>query len=84
MIWGLTHPDDFNTYFSRKEKEQREREPEYKKAGLAVDYIPTLNQILREGEEILKNYEKQIRTLSPIPKKVLNEAHTLNIKFTDI
>jgi len=40
-------------------KDKEKKIPEYKKAGLAVDYIPTLVQILEEGEEILKGYEKE-------------------------
>lgn len=82
LIWGLANPDKFNTYYSTKEKGQKERMPEYKKAGLAIDYIPTLNQILKEGEEILKGYEKEVRPLSPIPQKLLNDALSLKIKLT--
>jgi len=57
--------------------------PEYKKAGLAVDSIPTLDQILKEGEEILKSYEKEVRPLSPISQKLLNDALSLGIKVND-
>lgn len=81
LIWGLTNPDNFKAYYSMNEKKQRRRMPEYKKAGLAVDYIPTLNQILKEGEEILKGYEKEVRPLSPIPQKLLNDVLSLEIKL---
>ncbi len=79
LIWGLVNSDDFKTYYSANEERQREKMPEYKKAGLAVDYIPTLDQILKEGEEILKGYEKEIRKLSPIPQKLQNDAISLGI-----
>lgn len=79
LIWGLVHPDGFKTYYSANEERQKEKMPEYKKAGLAVDYIPTLDQILKEGEEILKGYEKEIRELSPIPQKLQNDAISLGI-----
>jgi len=81
LIWGLVNPDDFKTYYSANEKKQREKMPEYKKAGLAVDHIPTLDQILEEGEEILKGYEKEIRQLLPIPQKLQNDAVSLGIKI---
>jgi len=81
LIWGLTNSDNFKTYFSANEERQREKMPEYKKAGLAVDYIPTLDQILKEGEEILKGYEKEIRELSPIPQKLQNDAISVGIKI---
>ena len=83
LIWGLVNSDDFKTYYSTNEERQREKMPEYKKAGLAVDYIPTLDQILKEGEEILKGYEKEVRPLSPIPPKLLNDALSLGIKVNN-
>ncbi|PJE76193.1 hypothetical protein COV04_00695 [Candidatus Uhrbacteria bacterium CG10_big_fil_rev_8_21_14_0_10_48_11] len=83
LIWGLVNPDNFKTYYLANEEKQREKMPEYKKAGLVVDYIPTLDQILKEGEEILKGYEKEIRELSPTPKKLQNDAIFLGIKIDD-
>lgn len=79
LIWGLTNSDNFKIYFSANEERQRERMPEYKKAGLAVDYIPTLDQILKEGEEILEGYGKEIRQLSPVPQKLLKDAISLGV-----
>jgi len=80
LMWGLVNSDSFQTYYSTNEKRQREQLPEYKKAGLAVDSIPTLDQILNDGEEILRNYEKEIRPLSPIPQKLKEGALSLGIK----
>ena len=83
LIWGLVNSDNFKIYYSTNEERQREKMPEYKKAGLAVDYIPTLDQILKEGEGILKGYEKEIRPLSPIPQKLQNDALSLGIKVNN-
>jgi len=83
LFWGLVNPDSFKTYYSENEKRQREQLPEYKKSGLAVDYIPTLDQILKEGEEILKGYGKEIRPLSPIPQKLLDGALSLGIQVNN-
>jgi len=83
LIWGLVNPDNFKTYYSVNEERQREKMSEYKKAGLAVDYIPTLDQFLKEGEEILRGYEKETRELSPIPQKLQNDAISLGIKIND-
>lgn len=80
LFWGLVNLDSFKTYFETNEKRQRDQLPKYKKAGLKVDSIPTLDQILREGEEILKGYEKEIRPLSPIPQKLLKDALALGIE----
>jgi len=84
LIWGLANPDSFKTYYSTNEKRQRDQLPQYKKAGLAVDSIPTLDHILKEGEEILKGYEKEVRPLSPIPQKLLNDTLSLGIKVNDL
>lgn len=80
LIWGLINSDSFKTYYSTNEKRQKDQLPEYEKAGLGVDYIPSLNQILKEGEEILKGYEKEVRPLSPIPQKLKADAFSLGIK----
>lgn len=80
LMWGLVNSDNFKSYYSENEKRQRDQLPEYKKAGLAVDSIPTLEQILKEGEEILRNYEKEIRPLSPISQKLKEDALSLGIK----
>lgn len=80
LMWGLVNSDSFQNYYSANEKRQRDQLPEYKKAGLAVDSIPTLKQILKDGEEILSGYEKEVRPLSPVPQKLLNGALSLGIK----
>lgn len=83
LMWGLVNKDAFLTYYSTNENRQRDKLPEYKKAGLAVDSIPTLEQILTEGEEIIKGYEKEVRPLSPIPQKLLNDTASLGIKVNN-
>lgn len=80
LIWGLVNSDSFKTYYSTNEKRQKAQLPEYEKAGLGVDYIPSLDQILKEGGEILKGYEKEVRPLSPIPQKLKDDALSLGIE----
>ena len=80
LIWGLVNSNNFKAYFEANEKRQRNQLPGYKKAGLDVDSIPTLDQILRDGEEILKGYEKEIRPLSPIPKKLKEDVLSLGVE----
>jgi len=80
LFWGLVNSSNFNAYFQANEDRQRNQLPVYKKAGLDVDSIPTLDQILREGEEILRGYEKEIRPLSPIPQKLKKDALSLGVQ----
>src|SRR3989344_9237142 len=80
LMWGLVNSDNFKSYYSANEKRQRGQLPEYQKAGLAVDSIPTLDQILNDGGEIIRGYEKEVRPLSVVPQKLLNGAISLGIE----
>lgn len=83
LIWGLVNSNSFKVYFETNEKRQKDQLPTYKKVGLGVDSIPTLDQILKEGEEILKGYEKEVRPLSPIPQKLIKDALSLGIEVNN-
>ncbi len=83
LMWGLINSDNFKNYYSANEKRQRDQLPEYQKAGLAVDSIPTLDQILNDGEEIIRSYEKEIRPLSVVPQKLLDGAISLGVKVNN-
>jgi len=80
LIWGLANSSSFKIYFETNEKRQKDRLPLYEKAGLEIDSIPPLDQILKEGEEILRGYEKEVRPLSPIPQKLIKDALSLGIE----
>ena len=80
LIWGLVNSNSFKVYFEMKEKRQKDQLPTYEKAGLEIDSIPTLDQILKEGEDIIKGYEKEVRPLSSIPQKLFKDALSLGIK----
>jgi hypothetical protein len=83
LIWGLANPSSFKIYFETNEKRQKDSMPLYEKAGLEIDSIPGLDQILKEGEEILRGYEKEVRPLSPVPQKLKEDALSLGIKVNN-
>lgn len=83
LIWGLANSSSFNVYYETNEKRQKDRLPLYEKAGLGIDSIPTLDQILKEGEEMLRGYEKEVRSLSPIPQKLIKDALSLGIEVNN-
>lgn len=70
LLWGLANPEGFKNYFEKQNQHHKDSMPIYEKAGLDIDSIPGLEQLLKEGEAILRSYEKEIRPLSPIPQKL--------------
>jgi hypothetical protein len=83
LIWGLVNPNSFKVYFETSDKRDKDRLPMYEKSGLGIDSIPTLDRMLKEGEEILRGYEKKVRPLSPIPQKLIKDALSLGIKVNN-
>lgn len=83
LIWGLINSNSFKKYFETDEKRRKDNLTFYKEAGLDVDYAQTLNQFIREGEEIIVGYEKDIRPLSLIPEKLLNDVLSLGIEIKE-
>jgi len=53
------------------------------KAGVDIDSLPTLDEFLKESEEMLRGYEEEVDPLPPIPKKLLNDAKVLGIDIID-
>jgi len=81
LIWGLVNHGACKIYFETEGKEQKDKLPMYKEAGLDVDSIPTMDSLLKDGEDIIKGYEKEVRPLSPIPKRLQNDALSLGIRI---
>lgn len=83
LIWGLVNSNSFKSYFEEDEKRAREHLTEYKKAKLEIDYIPTLDQFIKEAEKMLRGYEKEVRPLSLIPQKLLQDVLSLEIEVNN-
>jgi hypothetical protein len=82
LFWGLNNPTNYLNYFNTKQKIRNDRLPVYKKAGLGIDVIQTLEDYLNDGEKIIRLYEEKMhRHLSSIPKRLINDAHSLGITF---
>jgi hypothetical protein len=82
LFWGLNNPDKFINYFNSEREENINNLELYKKAELGVNSIPTLEDMLNEAELIISAYEKKMNTrLSPIPKRLMDDAQSLGVKF---
>ncbi len=82
LLWGLNYPDIFEIYYENKREKQIERLPEYKKAGIGIDRIPTLEDDLNDAVKIIRLYEEKMqRALSPIPQRLLDDVESLGIEI---
>ncbi|MDD5552189.1 MAG: hypothetical protein PHI88_03480 [Candidatus Pacebacteria bacterium] len=81
LIWGLVNPDNFRDYYEREEKSHKNFLPMMQEAGVEIiSSFLTLEQFLKDGEEILKKYEQEVRPLSSIFEELMNNALSLGIK----
>jgi len=82
LLWGLSNPDKFKLWYEKKYNEDKKILEEAKKAGLDVDFIPTLEQYLSSCEEIIKNYEHKMGNLpTTIPPRLIADAQKLGVIF---
>jgi len=80
LFWGLNNPDKFLDYFNSERENQIDRLEEYKKAGLEVNSIPTIEEFLNDGEKIISSYEeKMARPLLPIPRRLIDDMLQLGL-----
>lgn len=82
LFWALNNSDNFINYYNTEQKRSNDRLPLYKQAGLGINSIPTLEDFLNDGEKIISLYEEKMRSpLSPIPQRLINDAHSLGIEI---
>jgi len=83
LLWGLANPDRFKSWYESDYKKSKENLPMMQESGLKVDFIPTLSEFLKESEEMLNGYEREISPLPEIPLKLLADARALGREITD-
>ncbi len=83
LLWGLANSEKFKSWYQSQSKENKKLLPTMQEAGVQVDSTPTLEEFLKESEEMLKGYENEIKPLPPIPAKLLADARTLGINISN-
>lgn len=81
LLWGLANPARFQSWYESDYKKGKEALPTWIGAGLKVDSIPTLSELLKESDAMVDGYEREIGRLPEIPSKLLADALTLGIEI---
>ena len=78
LLWGLSNPDRFEAWYTAYLADYEERLPELQAAGLdVVGPLPTLKENYENSEQIVRDYERDLDELPPIPARLLADAEQL-------
>jgi hypothetical protein len=84
LFWGLSNPSNFEVWYADERTRFEARLPEMRRAGLNVEeQLPTLPQFLKDSTQILRDYERDVSPLPPIPPRLLADARALGWKMED-
>jgi hypothetical protein len=82
IMWGLGNPDRVKAWYTTHRAKTHARLPDMQEAGLQVDELPELDESLEQCASILRDYERDIQPLPPIPQKLLRDAEVIGIGRT--
>ncbi len=77
LLWGLSNPDRFGAWYSAQHLHLESMRPTAFSAGLELDTWPSLPQWFEDCEQIVRDYERDIGPLPPIPARLLADAEAL-------
>jgi hypothetical protein len=78
LIWGLSNPDRFEAWYSSEIANYASNLPLARKAGLEVDdELRSLPHFYEDSEHIVRDYERDVGPLPPIPPRLLADAERL-------
>ena len=83
LLWGLSKPDRFDAWYTSHMADRESRLPLMRSAGLEVGEPPSLPEFYEFSEEIVRDYERDIGPLPPIPPRLLADATALGWKMED-
>jgi hypothetical protein len=75
LLWGLAYPDRFETWYTARLTDPKL--PFYRSMGLEIDDMPSLHQFYEDGEQIVRDYEREVDPLPEIPPRLLADAKAL-------
>ncbi|MBI5734098.1 MAG: hypothetical protein HY973_04130 [Candidatus Kerfeldbacteria bacterium] len=81
LLWGLANPNRFESWYKKYLADSENTLPTLKKAGLAIDTLPSLVEFYEQGEQILRDYEQEIQPLPLILHQLVTDAEALGRKI---
>jgi hypothetical protein len=83
LLWGLSNPDRFAAWYSADLAHSESLSAMMREAGLDIELPPPLPVFLASSEQIVRDYERDIYPLSPIPPRLLDDATAMGWKISD-
>jgi len=77
LLWGLSNPDRFDTWYRSNVSDYESRLPEMQQAGVEVGELPSATGVYEDSVQIVRDYERDIGPLPSIPPKLLADAEGL-------
>jgi hypothetical protein len=77
IFWGLSNPKRFEAWYESYAAKRGSSLPTMQKAGLDVGSASPLSQFFEDRELILREYERAVGPLPPIPARLISDARAL-------
>jgi hypothetical protein len=77
LLWGLSNPDRFEAWYSSRREDYDSMLPKAQAAGLEVGESVSLPEWFEASEEVVRDYERDIRPLPSIPPRLSADAEEL-------
>jgi hypothetical protein len=78
LLWGLSNPDQYEAWYRAHLAEYEQKLPTYQAGGLDVGPLPSLEENYENSEQIVRDYERDLDELPPIPERLLADARALD------
>lgn len=77
LLWGFANPDAFEKWYQARFELQSAQMDRVLQAGLEIGELPDFQQFLKDCEELVRSYERDIGPLPEIPEPLVVDARAL-------
>lgn len=80
LLWGLSHPNEFKSWYEKDYEEKIRNLDKYMESGLDINSIPTLFQYLSECDKMIDDYQQKMGPLpQTIPHRLIADVEQLGV-----